>query len=59
MNNHYDLEGQLAMNQLPYPKYYNGQIWDTIIDKSPSNMPSYLSEDLPPIKYQYIRHKFK
>lgn len=58
-----ELSGQfeelLINNGLPLPGYYNGHDWNTIISGSRKAMPSYLQEDLPPLKYHYIREQFK
>jgi hypothetical protein len=47
------------MSQLPYPKYYDGLTWNTIINKNRKNIPAYLIEDLPPLKFQQLREEFK
>jgi hypothetical protein len=53
------IEEQLILSQLPYPKYYDGRNWNTVINKSRRNIPEYLREDLPKLKFQPIREEFK
>lgn len=54
-----NLEEQLILSQLPYPKYYNGYNWNTIIANTRKHIPQYLHEDLPKLKFEPIREEFK
>lgn len=53
------LEEQLMLSQLPYPKYYNGYTWNTVVANTRKHIPHYLQDDLPKLKFEPLREEFK
>jgi hypothetical protein len=49
------IEEDLIMNNIPYPKYYNGYDWNTVIVSERKYIPKYLHSDLPSLRHTQIR----
>lgn len=53
------LEDDLLTNRFPYPQYYDGRSWNTIIYKSRKSVPDYLQSTLPNMRFQKVKEKFQ
>ena len=53
------LEDELLSNAIPYPEYYDGNRWNTLIVNSRRHIPQYLKEELPKKKFHRIKSKFQ
>jgi hypothetical protein len=49
------IEDDLISNKLPYPQYYDGEGWNTIVHTDRKSMPEYLKRELPSMKFRKIK----
>lgn len=44
---------------MPFPQYFNGLKWNTLVVNSRKHIPSYLKESLPKRKFNQVKSKFQ